>query len=339
MRILAFETSCDETSVAVLTNDEVLQNLVYSQDFHKIYGGVVPELSSRAHLQKVVPLSREALRLSGLTFSNIDLIAATAGPGLIGALLVGYTYAKGLSFALKKPFIPVNHIEGHIYSGFLNNEKPKFPMLCLVVSGGHTMLLMVESFTRMRLLGQTVDDAAGESFDKVAKMLGLPYPGGPSIQKAAASGDPHAVKFPVSVLKNFYDFSFSGLKTAVRRYIEGLGQELGSVDSKLVPDIAASFQSTAVKSLTQKIEKALTDFDCNSLTLVGGVAGNQLLRDEFYALGEKYKKTVVIPPMKYCGDNAAMIGFRAYSLAEQGLTFSTDYEPFPNFFSDYLIDD
>ena len=220
MNVLGIETSCDETSAAILSNNKILANLISSQDFHADYGGVVPELSSRAHMQIVKPLVDKALKESNLKLSDIDLITATAGPGLIGALLVGLTYAKGLAFSLNKPFIAVNHIEGHIFSGFLMDNKPEFPFLALVVSGGHTLLLYVKSFTEIQQFGTTVDDAAGEAFDKVSKMLAFGYPGGPKIQNASKIGDEDKIKFPVAELKNHYNFSFSGLKTAVLRYIQ-----------------------------------------------------------------------------------------------------------------------
>ena len=226
MNVLGIESSCDETSVSIISDGIIKSNLIASQDFHSIYGGVVPELSSRAHLQIIVPLLRQALIKASIELKDIDLICATAGPGLIGALLVGLTFAKGLAYALKKPFIPVNHIEGHIYSGFLMNEKPKFPVLTLVVSGGHTLLLKVDSFTKIAKLGETTDDAAGEAFDKVAKMLGLPYPGGPAIQLISEECKNPTIKFPVAeISSNKFDFSFSGLKTSVLRYIQKIKSE------------------------------------------------------------------------------------------------------------------
>ena len=220
MNVLGIETSCDETSVAIIANNELKANLISSQDFHSKYGGVVPELSSRAHLQIIIPLLKDALSKAELELDDIDLVSATAGPGLIGALLVGLTFAKGLAYSAGKTFVPVNHIEGHIYSGFLMKDPPEFPYLALVVSGGHTLLLLVESFTKIKKLGTTVDDAAGEAFDKVSKMLGMGYPGGPKIQKAAADGDKQKIDFPVAELSDRYNFSFSGLKTAVLRYIQ-----------------------------------------------------------------------------------------------------------------------
>jgi N6-L-threonylcarbamoyladenine synthase len=271
MNVLGIESSCDETSVAVISDGILTANLIASQDFHVKYGGVVPELSSRAHLQIVLPLVKDALAASNLSLTDIDVICATAGPGLIGALLVGLTFAKGLAYSLHKPFVPVNHIEGHVYSGFLMPDKPEFPMLAIVVSGGHTLLLLVKSFTDIQKLGSTVDDAAGEAFDKVAKMLGLGYPGGPKIQKAAALGNKDTVIFPVADLKDPFNFSFSGLKTSVLRYIQK------NFKDNIIPDnernnISASFQDAVIRAIIRNAGRALHNYDMKSLSLVGGVA-------------------------------------------------------------------
>ena len=290
MNVLGIESSCDETSVAMLTDYELKANLISSQDFHSKYGGVVPELSSRAHLQIVIPLVKDALYKSNLKLKDIDVIAATAGPGLIGALLVGLTFAKGLAYSLKKPFVPINHIEGHIFSGFLMEEKPQFPFLALVVSGGHTLLLLVNSFTEIKKLGSTVDDAAGEAFDKVAKMLGFGYPGGPNIQKAAALGDKNKIDFPVAELKDPYNFSFSGLKTAVLRFIQKEYGDIKKISANDLNDIAASFQNAVIKALIQTTKKALKHFDVESISLVGGVAANGALRESLTELAEKQNK-------------------------------------------------
>jgi N6-L-threonylcarbamoyladenine synthase len=328
MIVLGIESSCDETSVAVLKDEELTANLIASQDFHTNYGGVVPELSSRAHLQIVNPLVKDALKKSNIELSDVDLIAATAGPGLIGALLVGLTYAKGLAYGLNKPFLGVNHIEGHIFSGFLMPQKPEFPFLSLVVSGGHTLLLLVKSFTEIYKLGSTVDDAAGEAFDKVSKLLGLGYPGGPKIQNAAKLGDGSKIDFPVSDLKQKLNFSFSGLKTAVLRYVQSQGgvDKLSEQDKN---DTAASFQVAAVKALTRKVKRALENCDVKSISVVGGVAANAHLNSEITNLAEKFKKNVVIPDLQFCGDNAAMIAFRAQSLYENGVRDNLSCKPFP----------
>ncbi|MEW6702406.1 MAG: tRNA (adenosine(37)-N6)-threonylcarbamoyltransferase complex transferase subunit TsaD, partial [Bacteroidota bacterium] len=260
MNVLGIESSCDETSVAVISDgplrrcgseaSKLVSNLISSQDFHADFGGVVPELSSRAHLQILMPLIKKSLNDANISLNQIDLVCATAGPGLIGALLVGLTFAKGLAYSINKPFVPVNHIEGHVFSGFLMEEKPEFPYLCLVVSGGHTLLLLVESDTEIKKLGSTIDDAAGEAFDKISKLLGLGYPGGPKIQEAAMNQST-LVNFPIAQCKNEFDFSFSGLKTSVLRFIQ---KEYGNA-SEIPPEhtslIAASFQYSAVKALTE----------------------------------------------------------------------------------------
>ncbi len=329
MNVLGIESSCDETSVAIISDGKLTANLISSQDFHSKYGGVVPELSSRAHLQIVIPLLKDALEKSNLNLSDIDLVCSTAGPGLIGALLVGLTFAKGLAYSLQKPFVAVNHIEGHIYSGFLMEEQPEFPYLALVVSGGHTLLLIVESDTKIRKLGTTVDDAAGEAFDKVAKILGLGYPGGPKIQKAASNGIGEKILFPVAELKDPYNFSFSGLKTAVLRYVQKNYPDGGNIPENELNDIAASFQVAVVKALSKNLEKALKNFKVNSISVAGGVAANKALREAAIAVAEKHKKKIVIPRMEFCGDNAAMIAYRGLKLYEEGYHSELTYSPFP----------
>ncbi|MEW6195499.1 MAG: tRNA (adenosine(37)-N6)-threonylcarbamoyltransferase complex transferase subunit TsaD [Bacteroidota bacterium] len=331
LSVLGIETSCDETSVSIISNGILTSNLISSQDFHTQYGGVVPELSSRAHLQIVVPLLRDALRKSNLQLQNIDLICATAGPGLVGALLVGLTFAKGLSFSLGKPFIPVNHIEGHIFSGFLMEEKPEFPYLCLVVSGGHTLLLVVKSDTEIIKLGSTIDDAAGEAFDKVSKLLGLGYPGGPLIENTAQCYDNNdMIDFPVAQCKNEFDFSFSGLKTSVLRFIQKEYNSADKIPGEDLPRISASFQRTAVKSLTLNVEKALNKFNVKSISVVGGVAANKHLRNELNHISKRYGKKLVIPSNEFCGDNAAMIAYRGYRLFENGFRFDLSANAYPS---------
>jgi N6-L-threonylcarbamoyladenine synthase len=322
--------------VAVLSGDTIKANLISSQDFHAEYGGVVPELSSRAHLQIVKPLVDKTLSQSDIHLSDVDLITATTGPGLIGALLVGLTYAKGLAFSLEKPFIAVNHIEGHIFSGFLMKEKPEFPYLALVVSGGHTLLLNVKSYTDIVQLGTTVDDAAGEAFDKVSKMLGYGYPGGPKIEQTSKSGDELKIKFPISELKNPFNFSFSGLKTAVLRYLQSNYSDVNNISDEDRNDIAASFQLAAVKALIQNIEKALNQFKFNTISVVGGVAANSKLRNELTVLSEKYAKKLVIPDLEFCGDNAAMIAYRGKTLYDSGIRHKLNAKPYPSLGSNYF---
>jgi len=329
INILGIESSCDETSVAILTDDEVKANLISSQHFHKAYGGVVPELSSRAHLQLVKPLIDSALQITNLKLKDIDLITATAGPGLIGALLVGLTFAKGLSFSLNKPFIPVNHIEGHIFSGFLMEQKPEFPLLVLVVSGGHTLLLYVKNITEIYKLGTTVDDAAGEAYDKVSKMLGFGYPGGPQIESSASKGDETTIKFPIAELENKYNFSFSGLKTAVLRYLQN-NHPAGSISQSDLNNISASFQKALIDALIKNTLGALNNFEIKSLSLVGGVAANKKLRNEFQNLAEKFNISCIIPSLEYCSDNAAMIALRGFQLYRTGFISGLNSSPFPS---------
>ena len=330
MNVLGIESSCDETSVSVISDGKILSNLISSQDIHKIYGGVVPELSSRAHLQMVMPLVRQALLDSNLEKAQIDLVAATAGPGLIGALLVGLTFAKGFAYSLNKPFVPVNHIEGHVFSGFLMKEKPEFPFLSLVVSGGHTLLLLVKSDVEIIKLGSTIDDAAGEAFDKVSKLIGLGYPGGPMIQSAAENQKTDFVNFPVSRCKNEFDFSFSGIKTSVLRFIQKEYGEPSKIPAEHLPLIAASFQKSVVKALIEKSERALKQHHVNSISLVGGVAANKLLREEFAKLAKRYNKKIVVPSIEFCGDNAAMIAYRAQKVYEAGFSYDFSFNAYPS---------
>lgn len=327
MNVLGIETSCDETSVAILQDDKVKANLISSQDFHSTYGGVVPELSSRAHLQLLLPLIKQALKSSALKLDEIDIITATSGPGLIGALLVGLTTAKGISYSINKPLIPVNHIEGHIFSGFLMPEKPVYPYLCLVVSGGHTLLLIVENDLMIKKLGSTIDDAAGEAFDKVAKMLGLIYPGGPSIQNYALKGNNCAIEFPVARTQNEYDFSFSGLKTSVLRFIKENYNNCRLQESDL-PDICASFQKAVIKALTDKVNLALNKYDLKSISLVGGVAANLSLRGEMKNISTTKNIKLIIPGNEYCGDNAAMIAQRGKMLFLKNQNYTLEANAF-----------
>lgn len=329
MIILGIESSCDETSVSILNDGKVVSNLIASQHFHTQYGGVIPELSSRAHLQQIIPLIKSAIKEASISLEDIDVISATAGPGLIGALLVGLTFGKSLALSLKKPFIPVNHIEGHIFSGFLMDEKPEYPFLCSVVSGGHTLLLLVKSKFEIVKLGSTIDDAIGEAFDKVSKMIGLGYPGGPLIQKHAIEGNDQTFNYPVGRSKNKYDFSFSGLKTSVLRSIQKIEEEK-PLDNEIKNNIAASFQRAAVKAIISRVEKAIEEFNPKGLSLVGGVAANNLLRNELNRVGRKYDKKVVIPDLIYCGDNAAMIALRAQHYFQDGRKFSLDSNAFPS---------
>jgi N6-L-threonylcarbamoyladenine synthase len=329
MTILGLESSCDETSVSILRDGKILSNLISSQHFHVKYGGVVPELSSRAHLQMIAPLFKQALLDANITKEEIDVISATAGPGLIGALLVGLNFGKALAYSLNKPFVSVNHIEGHIFSGFLMEEKPEFPYLTLAVSGGHTLLLLVEDDLNITKLGTTIDDAAGEAFDKVAKMIGLGYPGGPKIQEYSERGNPKAIIFPVAQLKGKYDFSFSGLKTAVLRYIQKEYKNAENIPEENKPDIAASFQDAVVRALGKNVEKAIKNYDIKSISLVGGVAANKAIRNRMSELGAKYHKKFIVPDIEFCGDNAAMIAYRGSKLFENNIISDLTANAFP----------
>lgn len=333
MIVLGIESSCDETSVSFLKDGIVKANLISSQHFHNKFGGVIPELSSRAHLQQIIPLIKQTQESTKYSLTDINVISATAGPGLIGALLVGLTFGKSLALALNKPFIPVNHIEGHIFSGFLMENKPEFPFLGIVVSGGHTLLLFVKSEFEIVKLGSTIDDAMGEAFDKVSKMLGLGYPGGPIIQQFAKLGDENSFKFPIGKGKNKYDFSFSGLKTSVLRAIQNLEskKKITEVDQQ---NIAASFQKSAVNAISKRVVLALNEYEVKSISLVGGVAANEKLRYEINSIGEKFKKKVVIPKFEYCGDNAAMIALRGMQYYKAGYTFPLSSNAYPSLTKD-----
>jgi N6-L-threonylcarbamoyladenine synthase len=312
INILAIETSCDETAAAVVRNGlKVLSNVIASQiDWHRKYGGVVPEIASRKHLEFINPVISEAMDKAGLEFAELDAVAATYGPGLVGGLLVGLSAAKALAYALDKPFIGINHIVGHIYANFISNKEIETPVICLTVSGGHTDLLYFEELGGYSILGRTRDDAAGEAFDKTARVLGLGYPGGPAIEKVSKQGDPEAIDFPRPFInEDNYDFSFSGLKTAVINYLHNKKQKREEVN---VADVAASFQQAVIDILVSKIMKAVADYPVKSVILSGGVAANKTLKLQ---LKEKLRKAglpLYTPELKLCTDNAAMIGSVAY---------------------------
>lgn len=305
MKILAIETSCDETSVAVVEDGRrALSNAVASQiKAHQKYGGVVPELASRMHAEKIHKIIEIALKESGDTFDSIEAIAVTVGPGLEGALLVGYAVAKTLARTLNRPLILVNHLHGHIYAPYLGTEAPEFPFVTLIVSGGHTELVYVSDHFEFQLMGSTRDDACGECFDKVGRILGLPYPGGPAIEKAALEGNPKAFSFPRAMRKHL-DFSFSGLKTAV-------SQKVAQLDTVHVSDVCASFQAAVMDTLFEKSVMACEAKNVRSLVVTGGVSANTAIRERFLSL-EKRGYKVFIPKFEYATDNAAMIGAAAF---------------------------
>lgn len=310
MLTLGIETSCDETSAAVVSDGrQVLSNVISSQAIHSQYGGVVPEVASREHIKTIVPIYQQALADAGVRLQQVGLIAATMGPGLVGPLLVGLTFAKGLAFASDTPFIGVNHMEGHLAANMLEHPDLDPHHLCLVVSGGHTMLVEVNGFGEYRLLGKTKDDAAGEAFDKVAKIMGLGYPGGALVDKLARQGNPEYIRFPRAIMKEGYQFSYSGLKTAVAQHVNSLSDDEFIAHKA---DIAASFQEAAVEVLVDKTVKAAQEIGIRDVTISGGVAANSRLRsmmaDELAKAGRRFFS----PKLSLCTDNAAMIAAAGY---------------------------
>ncbi|MCL2811562.1 MAG: tRNA (adenosine(37)-N6)-threonylcarbamoyltransferase complex transferase subunit TsaD [Clostridia bacterium] len=309
--ILAIETSCDETAVAVVRGGrQVLSNVLFSQiNLHAEYGGVVPEIASRKHVESLNPLVDEALRQAKLSLADMDAIAVTQGPGLVGALLIGVSCAKALAFATGKPLVAVHHIEGHVSANYIAHPDLEPPFVCLVASGGHSHILFVEDYGRYRLLGQTLDDAAGEAFDKAARVLGLPYPGGPLLDELAERGDPHALALPKPAPQGRYDYSFSGIKTALINAVHKLRQT-----GKEIPaaDIAASFRYAVVESLIERVMLAATDTAAPALALAGGVAANRLLRRRLQQEADTAGLPLYMPPLELCTDNAAMIGSAAF---------------------------
>ena len=328
--ILAIETSCDETAASVIKNGrEVLSNIISTQiDIHTIYGGVVPEIASRKHIENINPVIRQALKDANVTFEDIDAIGVTYGPGLVGALLVGDAEAKAISFALDKPLIGVHHIEGHISANYIENKELEPPFICLVVSGGHTHLVIVNDYGEYEVIGRTRDDAAGEAFDKVARAIGLGYPGGPKVDKLAKEGNPDAIQFPrASISGSEYDFSFSGLKSSVLNYIntcEMKGLEYNKAD------IAASFQKAVVDVLVNHSMKALENTGFNKFAIAGGVASNTAIRKAFVDVCKMKNIEFYSPSPIYCTDNAAMIGVAAYYEYMKGIRHGYDLNAVPN---------
>lgn len=316
VKILAIESSCDETAAAVIEDGKnVLSNIIASQiPTHQIYGGVVPEIASREHLEAIVAVVDQAMTQANLSWKEIDAIAVTKGPGLVGSLLVGVSYGKALAFALKKPLIGVHHLEGHIMASFLEHSELSFPFLALVVSGSHSGLIWVEDFGNYHPLGQSRDDAAGEAFDKIARALGLPYPGGPSIQKAALEGDPYKYNFPRAWLENgSYDFSFSGLKSSVLNFLNQCRMKNESIS---VPDIAAAVQEAITEVLAEKAIRGAVEEKTDTIVLAGGVAANQRLRERL--LANRHGISIIWPSPIFCTDNAAMIGAAAFGQYKKG---------------------
>ncbi len=327
--VLGIETSCDETAAAVIAGGKtILANTISSQiDLHRRFGGVVPEIASRKHIELMLPVVDTALAEAGVTLADISAIAVTYGPGLVGALLVGLSTAKALAFAADKPLIPVNHIEGHIYANFLAHPEVVPPLVCLTVSGGHTDLLYIEDYGTYQILGRTRDDAAGEAFDKVGRVLGLPYPGGPEIDRLAASGDSARYQLPRGMQgEDTYDFSFSGLKTAAINLIHNEEQRGEPVD---VADFAASLQAAIVSVLAEKAVRAAVDKKVNTILLSGGVGANQGLRGLLSELAQAQGISVYYPPPVLCTDNAAMIGCAGYYRYKRGDIAALDLNAVP----------
>lgn len=315
MKILGIESSCDETAASVVEDGrKVLSNIVASQaDVHALYGGVVPEIASRAHCEALTGVVKEALEKANLTLGEIDAIAVTYAPGLIGALLTGLSFAKGLSYSCGKPLVPVHHIRGHVAANYIAHTDLKPPFIALVVSGGHTSLLKVNDYTDYQSIGQTRDDAAGEAFDKAARMLGLPYPGGAAMDKLASEGNKNAMKFTISHVDNCpYDFSFSGLKTAVINQVHTMSQKGIELTGEFKADLAASFTETLVKSICIRVDALYNEIGAMPLVLAGGVAANSHLREGLKKLTESKGVPLYLPPLSLCGDNAAMIASQGY---------------------------
>lgn len=311
VNILAIESSCDETSAAVLQDGRVLSNIIATQKVHEQYGGVVPELASRAHLQQIVPVVDQALQQSGIDGKQISAVAFTQAPGLIGSLLVGAGFAKSLAQAWSVPLIAVNHMQAHVLAHWIDDPQPTFPFLCLTVSGGHTQLVYCKAPLDMEVIGTTLDDAAGEAFDKIAKMLELPYPGGPMIDRNAQNGNPNAFHFPVPEIKDF-DFSFSGVKTAVLYFLQKMKNNEPDFIQHHTNDICASVQKTIVHILMQKLEKAAKATGIRHIGIAGGVSANSGLRQALTLLGQQHNWSTYLPKFEYCTDNAAMIGMVAH---------------------------
>ena len=309
--ILAIESSCDETSAAVISNGKVLNNIIATQKVHANYGGVVPELASREHMKNIVPVVDQAMKEAGISEQDLDAVAFTKGPGLLGALLVGNSFAKGLSMGLNIPLIEVNHMQAHILSHFIDEPRPEFPFLCLTVSGGHTQLVVVRDHLDMEVIGETVDDAVGEAFDKSAKLMGLPYPGGPLIDKLAKEGDAKRFDFPKSDMPD-YSFSFSGIKTAILYFLREQIQTNPDFIEKNKEDLAASIQRVLIEMLMDKLEKAVKDLGINQIAIAGGVSANSGLRNTLELKAEEKGWKVFIPEFQYCTDNAGMIAMAAH---------------------------
>lgn len=326
IKILAIESSCDDTGAAVLVDGKILSNHIANQKVHEQYGGVIPELASRAHQENIVPVVDIALKTAGVKPEELSAIAFTQSPGLIGSLLVGSCFAKSMAMALNKPLIGVHHMQAHVLANFIDDPKPDFPFLCLTVSGGHTQIVLCESPMSMRVIGETLDDAAGEAFDKSAKLLGLPYPGGPLIDKYAQTGDPTRFKFPEPRIPEL-NFSFSGLKTAILYFLQENQQQDPAFIQNNLSDICASIQQRIISILLNKVVKATNETGVRDVAIAGGVSANSGLRKALQEYGEKYGWRTFIPKFEYCTDNAGMIAIAAYYKYQAGAFASLDAVP------------
>jgi N6-L-threonylcarbamoyladenine synthase len=329
MIVLGIETSCDETSASIVKDGILVSNIVYTQNIHIKYGGVVPELASQEHLNEIVDVVELALKDSKIKISQIDGIAVTYGPGLMGSLLIGLNFAKAMSISLNIPFLGINHLEGHIFSNYINNSNILFPHLCCLVSGGHTQLWEITGFNNYNLLGQSVDDAAGEAFDKGAKILGLNYPGGPEIDKLSKKGDPEFIFFPrPKIKKSKYNFSFSGLKTALLYYCKKITEEQLKQN---IHSIAASYQEAIIDCLFDRIKIALSNNkNFKQIYMAGGVAANSRFREKSISFKKLYNIDIIFPDIEYCTDNAAMIAMAGYYQIKEGKKSSISITPISN---------
>lgn len=309
--ILGIESSCDETSAAVCVDGKILSNVIASQDVHVKYGGVVPELASRAHMQNIVPVVDQAVKKAGIVLNDLDAVAFTQAPGLIGALLVGTSFSKSLSLGLDIPLIGIHHMQAHVLSNLIEEPKPAFPFLCLTVSGGHTQIVLCKDPLNMEILGETIDDAAGEAFDKSAKLLGLPYPGGPLIDQYASKGDPNRFHFPEPQIEGL-NFSFSGVKTSIMYFLQKQIKEHPNFINDHLNDLCASIQQTIINILMHKLKKASLETGIKNICIAGGVSANKGLRNALHLYEGKYNWKIHIPSFEYCTDNAAMIAITGY---------------------------
>jgi tRNA N6-adenosine threonylcarbamoyltransferase len=324
--ILAIESSCDETSASIIINGKVINNIIASQAVHQKYGGVVPELASRAHQQNIVSVVDEAMRGAQVKATDLNAIAFTRGPGLMGSLLVGVSFAKGMAMALNVPLIEVNHMQAHVLAHFIEDPKPKFPFLCLTVSGGHTQIVLVTDYLEMKVIGKTQDDAVGEAFDKAAKIMGLPYPGGPLIDKYAQSGNSKAYTFNETVMPGL-DFSFSGIKTAFLYFLRDEKKKNPHFIEENINDICASLQNHLIKMLLNRLEQASQQTGIMEIAIAGGVSANSGLRKSLSELGSRKAWNIFVPAFEYCTDNAAMIAITAHYKYLKGLFCEMDITP------------